>query len=134
MQPLSFTCLQPDELKKFIAGDIPPKRVDEIEDHFSTCEACRGSLEASFGDRAWWRDLESALRGDTAGGGGGKYENPELKESVCQRLTALLGPTDNPSMLGRIGAYEIIGHLGYGGMGAVFKGLDRSLNRLVHSG
>jgi serine/threonine protein kinase len=34
-------------------------------------------------------------------------------------------------MLGRIGAYEIIGLLGYGGMGAVFKGLDRSLNRFV---
>jgi anti-sigma factor RsiW len=56
MQPSSFTCLQPDELKKFIAGDMAPKRVDEIEDHLSTCEACRGSLEASVGDRAWWRD------------------------------------------------------------------------------
>lgn len=55
MQP-SFTCLGPDELKKFIAGDMAPKRVDEIEDHLSTCEACRGSLEASVGDRAWWRD------------------------------------------------------------------------------
>jgi serine/threonine protein kinase len=34
-------------------------------------------------------------------------------------------------MLGRIGTYEIIGLLGYGGMGAVFKGFDRSLNRFV---
>lgn len=127
MQP-SFTCLGPDELKKFIAGDMAPKRVDEIEDHLSTCEACRGSLEATVGDRAWWQDLESALRSDTADG---EYENTESKESVCQRLTALLGPTDDPSMLGRIGTYEIIGLLGYGGMGAVFKGFDRSLNRFV---
>ncbi|MCU0721367.1 MAG: serine/threonine protein kinase, partial [Pirellula sp.] len=72
--------------------------------------------------------LESALRSDAADS---ECEDSESKESVCQRLTALLGPTDDPSMLGRIGAYEIIGLLGYGGMGAVFKGLDRSLNRFV---
>lgn len=107
---------------------MAPKRVDEIEDHLSTCENCRCSLESTVGDRAWWQDLESALRSDTADG---EYENTESKESVCQRLTALLGPTDDPSMLGRIGTYEIIGLLGYGGMGAVFKGFDRSLNRFV---
>jgi serine/threonine protein kinase len=107
---------------------MPPKRVDEVEDHLSTCETCRGSLEATVGDRDWWQDLESALRSDTADS---ECEDSESKESVCKRLTALLGPTDDPSMLGRIGAYEIIGLLGYGGMGAVFKGLDRSLNRFV---
>ena len=50
-----------------------------------------------------------------------------LRESVLD----LLGPTDDPHMLGRIGPYEIIGLLGQGGMGAVFKGFDRSLNRFV---
>ena len=46
-------------------------------------------------------------------------------------LLKLLGPTDDPAMLGRIDAYEISGILGCGGMGAVFKGFDRSLNRYV---
>ncbi len=55
----------------------------------------------------------------------------EPKEPSTGRLLDLLGPTDDPNMLGRIGPYEIIGLLGQGGMGAVFKGFDRSLNRFV---
>ncbi len=86
------------------------------------------SLDATVGDRAWWQDLESALRTDTHAS---EFDNPESKESVCKRLTALLGPTDDPTMLGRIGSYEVIGLLGYGGMGAVFKAHDPGLNRYV---
>lgn len=55
--PSSFTCLPPDELKKFIAGNMPPQRIDEVEDHLSTCQLCRTSLEATVGDQAWWQEL-----------------------------------------------------------------------------
>ena len=43
----------------------------------------------------------------------------------------LLGPTDDPRMLGRIGPYEVIGIIGRGGMGIVFKAFDAALNRFV---
>jgi eukaryotic-like serine/threonine-protein kinase len=46
-------------------------------------------------------------------------------------LQRLLGPTDDPRMMGRIGTYEIVGLLGRGGMGVVFKAFDPSLNRYV---
>jgi serine/threonine protein kinase len=58
-------------------------------------------------------------------------EDAEPNDTPTAKLLDLLGPTDDPNMLGRIGPYEIIGLLGQGGMGAVFKGFDRSLNRFV---
>lgn len=42
-----------------------------------------------------------------------------------------LDPTDDPSMLGRLGGYEVSGVVGSGGMGVVLKGFDRSLDRTV---
>ena len=42
-----------------------------------------------------------------------------------------LEPSDNPSMIGRLGEYEILGMIGRGGMGVVLKGYQRELNRYV---
>ena len=47
------------------------------------------------------------------------------------RVTELLAPSDDPQYLGRLGEYEISGVVGCGGMGAVLKGFDRALNRVV---
>ncbi len=52
-------------------------------------------------------------------------------EEPIESLLDLLGPTDDPEMLGRIAGYEVVGVIGRGGMGVVFKAFDRSLNRYV---
>ncbi|MCA9173237.1 MAG: serine/threonine protein kinase, partial [Planctomycetales bacterium] len=126
----STTCIPDVELRSFIADELPEQRFVEVETHLSNCEACRASLEATVGDQDWWNDLEEAL-GSTESEACDN-ENA-LESSVDQRtlLLELLGPTDDPAMLGRIGGYEIVALLGQGGMGAVFKAFDRSLNRFV---
>ena len=122
----SALCLDDAEAQELLSGDMALERTSELEEHLTACIDCREKLEHQVGDEGWWCDTQSSLRA------GMLSEQPSGNdEDSPERLLELLGPTDDPNMLGRIGTYEIIGLLGQGGMGAVFKGYDRSLNRFV---
>jgi serine/threonine protein kinase len=56
----------------------------------------------------------------------------EVSRAVDEELALdWLTPSEHPEHLGRLGDYEVIGWLGRGGMGVVYKGADVSLNRSV---
>jgi serine/threonine-protein kinase len=55
----------------------------------------------------------------------------ELSHSSQSVDLSMLGPTDDPASMGRIGNYEIQGIIGRGGMGIVFRALDSALSRNV---
>ncbi len=115
--------------RKFDSGEF-----EAAQNHLELCETCRARVEATIGPSQWWSDIQSVLL-NSRNGSLSKRNAPatdaEPNEPSTTKLLDLLGPTDDPNMLGRIGPYEIIGLLGQGGMGAVFKGFDRSLNRFV---
>lgn len=123
-------CLLDDQLRSLLEEDLLPQEAADCEAHLATCPRCRDKVESLIGNADWWQEAEDSLRSPqdrTA------TIPPEKLSNIAPHadILRLLGPTDNPQMLGRIGSYEIVGILGRGGMGVVFKGFDPALNRFV---
>lgn len=116
-------------LTAFIDGDLSPDECRELEAHLDQCEKCRAALDEQIATPQAWEEVRSSLsERDVAHPGG---ESAGNTSDTVEFIRKLLGPTDDPQMLGRLGTYEIVGLLGQGGMGVVFKGFDASLNRYV---
>ena len=136
------TCLLPEQVTSLLEGDLKPDESKAVEHHLSQCDSCREFLDQAVGPDQWWDEVQQSL-GDANRKtqeslevsrdrlASGVWESEPATSLPTDRLLDLLGPSDDPSMLGRIGNYEVTGLLGQGGMGVVFKGFDRSLNRFV---
>jgi serine/threonine protein kinase len=135
-------CHSPDSILAFLRGGLTSSEEESLQHHLNDCVACRQLLSSSAADEAAWAEaqqffsseaLDNALclgEAQLRGAHGTNAEHAEEPESI-ESLLKLLGPTDDPRMLGRIGPYEIVGVLGRGGMGVVFKAYEPSLNRYV---
>jgi eukaryotic-like serine/threonine-protein kinase len=128
----------------FLAGDLPPQEEKKFIEHLSSCVRCQSQLETMACDKETWDMAKSILECDPESEKAKRTKLPSdndsaslfldtenVEQSATSAVLGLLHPTDDPRMLGRIGNYEIIGLIGRGGMGVVFKAFDQSLNRNV---
>lgn len=123
----NFSCLSIQVLDRIGQNEISSDELLSIEKHVSECQCCRELFDSAYSSSQWSEHIRPALT-ET------QMLVPSTSDTEADHqssVLSLLGPTDDPNMLGRIGNYEIVGVIGQGGMGVVFKALDRSLNRFV---
>ena len=112
------------ELSEFGLGKLPRASADAVAAHLETCRDCLDRLDRSEPDSFVGRLRAAAPRGDTVTPlEGGATPSPEAR-----RLDAA---ADFPPELAALGKFEVLGKLGQGGMGAVWKARHLFLDRVV---
>ena len=130
----SFQKCRRETIKAFLNDQLSSTDLAAFEEHLNDCDACCHNLEAMTVDEQWWNDasgyLDNATQSNDSVASDGRNTESDAGDRE-QLWLDFLAPTDDPRMLGRFGAYEIAGVVGYGGMGIVLKGFDAALNRFV---
>jgi serine/threonine protein kinase len=125
-------CLSESALLAIACNRLDAAELQRCESHLETCQACREQLDALSGEDAIWQAARTHLRDDEFDQQhfGCDGQAPELSHDANE-LLKFLAPTDDPHMLGRLGAYEVSGIIGAGGMGIVLKAFEPALARFV---
>ncbi|MGO9110831.1 MAG: serine/threonine-protein kinase [Thermoguttaceae bacterium] len=138
--PAEHPCCNPGRIEQLLEGRLTIDEQSQVENHLESCQTCRDHLETTAAAPAYWKEAAIHLRDDaldeeTGTGRLVSLADPDgatADEKVnVLRIADYFDPTDDPRMLGRFGGYEIVGIIGYGGMGVVLKGFEAALDRYV---
>lgn len=137
------TC-DPSLLERYLADLLLSAEEADFHRHLESCEACRQQIQLVAAAPSSWSDAEEFLRDQPFEAIAFGTSSPDLQKqhdnvrdgrasasAEVAQVLAMLNPTDDPQMLGRIGGYEVSGVIGSGGMGIVLKAFDGPLDRTV---
>lgn len=135
-----------EQLNRLIGDQLSENDTNRLMEHLETCSQCQSELEFISADNTWWKRAQRGLTGLETDD---QYRPVETESIDCsidtilenhleskpaissQAILDLLDSSSNAEILGRIDEFDIEEKIGQGGMGIVFRGFDRSLNRPV---
>src|SRR5262245_30364732 len=108
-----------DRLHAFAQGRLSPAEQSEVEEHVATCDSCCQKLESVPPDTLQQLARDAATKGFRA--------TPVAKKPAAGKAP----PPGIPPELRDHARYKVLGLVGIGGMGAVYKAEHRAMERLV---
>lgn len=118
-------------LESLLRGELRDEQCARVESHLEECDACRLALDSLAAEPNEWCSVKEQLADFPLKDPESQGSSPDRSRERAASITQYLAPTEDPRMLGRLGAYEISGVIGSGGMGVVLKGWDQALSRFV---
>jgi serine/threonine-protein kinase len=124
-KPDQQTCFEDQTLSNYLNEKLDESSETQIQDHLSQCSDCQQKLERVAGNPTVWKDLRKNFPM------GNDESTVVVSDDRIQRVLEMLGPTDDPNMLGRLGNCEVSAVIGQGSTGVVLKAYEPRLNRFV---
>lgn len=134
-------CPSSDELRAFLRGSLPEPAVQSISRHLSACLGCSTTVREALEQDAALRHEDVSTPARRLPESEAHDDGPSQKEFASSSIIgAELSERRLPGQVpceelflgrGRLGGYELLGRLGHGGMGEVYKARHTRLKRVV---